>query len=499
MLKTINFGIYVIKSFKNHCRIIVPLLSIIIGAFSTQIAAQDMATRIDNYVTRVVSYGQFNGSVLVAEDGDVIFKKGYGFANMDWEIPNTPDTKFRIGSLTKQFVAMIIMQLAEENRLQIDDKLIEYIPEYRHDTGQKITIHHLLTHTSGIPSYTNFPGFWSDSTRIHYNQDHMIKKFHSGDLQFVPGTKYQYNNSGYYLLAVIIERITGKSFEENLNERILKPLNMKNTGVDRNVNIIKRKASGYLTQLDGFKKNPYFYMPNVLGVGDMYSTVEDLYLWDQALYEDELLSEKYKDLMFTPYLKSYAYGWGIYNLRYSDSSDSIKIIAHSGAIKGFSAQMFRLVDDEHLIILLNNTGYTALWDMCIAIVNILNERNYKRPKRSLVKTLGKTILASGIEYAIIQYHLLKSYNYYEYDFSEKTLNELGYQLININRLRDAVEIFKLNIEEHPDSSSPYYCLGDVYMMAGRNKLAMKYYEKSLDLNPDNANVLKMMEKMNQSQ
>jgi CubicO group peptidase (beta-lactamase class C family) len=488
-----------VKLARYYTLTVLIFLSVLVSVLPAQFVAQDNASKIDNYVKKIVENGQFNGAILVAEDGDVILKKGYGFANMDWEIPNTPDTKFKIGSLTKQFVAMIIMQLAEENKLNIEGKLIDYIPEYRHDTGQKITIHHLLTHTSGIPSYTDFPGFWSDSTRNHYRQEYLIKKFHSGDLQFEPGTKYRYNNSGYFLLAVIIERVTGKSFEENLDERILKPLNMKNTGVDNNVNIIKKKASGYIDLLSGYKKESYFYMPNVLGAGDMYSTVEDLYLWDQALYEEELLSEQYKNLMFTPFLKSYAYGWGIYNLRYSDTSDSIRIVAHSGAIKGFSAQIFRLIDDEHLIILLNNTGQTILWDMCKTIINILNDRTYKRPKRSLVKTLGKTILASGIEYAIIQYHLLKTHKYYEYDFSEKTLNELGYQLVNINRLRDAIDIFKLNIEEHPDASIPYYCLGDVYMMAGRNKLAMKYYEKSLDLNPDNATILKMMEKINQSE
>ena len=129
--------------------------------------AQDKAAQIDVLMTKFYENGQFNGSALVAEKGKVIFKKGYGYANMDWQIPNQPDTKFRIGSITKQFVALQIMQLVQEGKIKLDGKLTDYLPEYRKDTGDLITIHHLLTHTSGIPSYTGLPGVWSDSTRIH--------------------------------------------------------------------------------------------------------------------------------------------------------------------------------------------------------------------------------------------------------------------------------------------------------------------------------------------
>ena len=462
-----------------------------------EIYSQDKTLEIDRYISKLVDNQQFNGSVLVAEDGDVIFKKGYGYANLDWEIPNTPDTKFIIGSLTKQFVAMLIMQLAEEGKIELQGKLSDYISEYRKDTGEKVTVHHLLTHTSGIPSYTDLPGFWSDSTQKSYSKNIMIKKFHSGDLIFEPGTAYRYNNTGYFLLAIIVERVTGKLFEENLQERILNPANMKNTGVDRNINILKKKASGYYYRLSGYINDPYLYMLNALGVGDMYSTVEDLYLWDQALYDDKLLSEKYKRIMFTPFLKNYAYGWGIYNLKYADSSESLRVMAHSGSIQGFNAQIFRLIDDEHLIVLLNNTGQVNLWEICLSITNILNDRMYAVPKKSIVQTLGKTILTSGIKYAVIQYHLLKLYKFAEYDFNEKTLNELGYQLLGINRIGDAVEIFKLNIEEYPQDYIAYNSLGGAYLLAGKKRLAIKNYTKSLELNPDNIKAVEMIEKIKQ--
>jgi CubicO group peptidase (beta-lactamase class C family) len=478
--------------------IVIFVFAFISASVQAQYVAEDKASMIDRFMTKLVENRQFNGSILVAEDGDVIFKKGYGFANMDWEIPNATDTKFRIGSITKQFVALMILQLVEENKLKLEGTLTDYLPQYRSDTGQRITIHHLLTHTSGIPSYTNLPGFWADSTRNPYNKDYMIKAFHSGDLLFEPGTEFRYNNTGYFLLAVIIERVTGKSFEQNLHERILIPANMLNSGVDRNLPVLKKRASGYINLLNGYVNEPYFYMLNVLGAGDMYSTADDLYLWDQALYSDILLSDKYKQIMFTPFLNNYAYGWGFYYLTFPESSDSLTVVTHSGGIKGFNARIFRLLDDEHLIVILNNTGPVDLWEMCVAIVNILYERAYYLPKKSLVQTLGKTILSSGIKYAIIQYHLLKSYKQGEYAFGENELNNLGYQLININRLNDAIDIFKLNIQEFPNSINPYNSLAEAYLLAGRKQSAIKYFDKSLELNPDNRKAMLMIEHLHQS-
>ena len=458
--------------------------------------AQDKAAQIDVLMTKFYENGQFNGSALVAEKGKVIFKKGYGYANMDWQIPNQPDTKFRIGSITKQFVALQIMQLVQEGKIKLDGKLTDYLPEYRKDTGDLITIHHLLTHTSGIPSYTGLPGVWSDSTRNPYDVDYMIQHFHSGDLEFEPGSTYRYNNTGYFLLAAILERVTGKSFEENLQARILKPLQMNQSGVDRNERILPNRASGYLRQLDGPVNEPYFYMLNALGAGDMVSTVEDLYLWDQALYGDKLLSEKYKKIMFTPFLNNYAYGWGVYKVALGESADSVQVISHTGGINGFNTIIFRLVKDRHLVVLFNNTGGTSLSAMARAITNILYERPYTLPKTSIAETLGKIVLKDGVESAVKQYHDLKTSRADQYDFSESELNTLGYQLLRSDRVAEAIAIFKLNIEMFPEAFNPYDSLGEAYMVAGDKELAIKNYAKSLELNPKNTNAIYMLQQIN---
>jgi len=460
--------------------------------------AQDKAAEIDKMMQLYHDYGQFNGTVLVAENGKVIFKKGYGLANMEWNIPNKPNTKFRIGSITKQFVAMQIMQLVQEGKIKLDGKLIDYLPEYRKDTGELVTIHHLLTHTSGIPTYTGLPGFWSDSTRNHYEIDYMIKNFHSGDLEFEPGSDYKYNNTGYFLLAVIIEKITGKSFEENLQERIFTPIKMKNSGVDRNERLLDNRANGYMKQGTEYLNEPYFYMLNALGAGDIYSTVEDMYLWDRALYSKKLLSEKYKKIMFTPFLDNYAYGWGISKVALGESTDSVDVIAHSGGINGFNTRIFRLIKDNHLVVVFNNTGATNTSGICNSITNIIYDEPYELPKISIAETIGKTISKSDVESAIKQYHDFKTNRKDEYNFEEYELNTLGYQLLAMEKVKEAIEILKLNIEEYPEAFNPYDSLGEAYMIDGQKDLAIKNYAKSLEINPKNTGAINMLGKIIQA-
>lgn len=375
------------------------------------------------------------------------------------------------------------------------------MPEYRKDTGDKVTIHHLLTHTSGIPNYTGLPGFWQDSTRNHYTLDYMVKNFCSGDLEFEPGTIFKYSNSGYYLLGVIIEKVTGKRFKEVLQERILEPLKMNNTGIDKHDVILEKRSSGYNKDISGFVNSEYIFMQNTYAAGAMYSTVEDLYLWDQALYTDKLLSKKYKNLMFKPHISAdgggYAYGWGVGKELLADSKDSLLVIRHTGGIKGFNTIIARLVEDKHLIILFNNTGPTKLNEMSRGIMNILYDKPYDLPKKSIAEALVKTILEKDVESAIKQYHDFKEKYPDDYDFAETELNNLGYQLLGMKKIKEAIEIFKLNVDVFPESSNVYDSLGEAYMINGDKELAIKNYEKSLELNPDNKNAIEMLKKLHE--
>src|SRR5258706_6494279 len=271
--------------------------------------AQDKAAKIDELMKVYNSYQQFNGAVLVAENGKVIVKKGYGMANMEWNIPVETDTRFRLGSITKQFTSMLVLQLVQEGKIKLEGKLTDYLPDYRKETGDRITIHQLLNHTSGIPSYTGLPNFFQDVSRNPYSVSDFVKKFASGDLEFEPGTKFNYNNSGYFLLGAIVERVTGKPYEKVLKERIFDSVGMKNTGYDHHETILARRAAGYEKRPGGYINAPYLDMSLPYAAGSLYSTVEDLYLWDQALYVDKLLSPQLKESLFKPGLMNYAYGW----------------------------------------------------------------------------------------------------------------------------------------------------------------------------------------------
>ena len=220
------------------------LVLLSLALFQQTALAQDHAARIDELMKRAHEAGRFNGAVLVAENGKVIYKKGFGLANMEWNIPVETDTKFRLGSITKQFTAALVLQLVEQGKIKLDGKITDYLPDYRKETGERITIHHLLTHTSGIPSYTSLPGFFRDVSRNPFQVSEFVKKYASGDLEFEPGTKWRYNNSGYFLLGAIIERVTGKPYEQVLKQHILDPLGMKNTDYENYNAILGKRVRG---------------------------------------------------------------------------------------------------------------------------------------------------------------------------------------------------------------------------------------------------------------
>ncbi len=470
--------------------------AMIMLAFQGTVTAQDKAAKIDEVMTAANKYRLFNGSVLVAENGKVIYKKGLGLANMEWNIPNTPDTRFRLGSITKQFTAALILQLVEQGKVKLDGRVTDYIPAYRKDIGEKVTVHQLLNHTSGIPSYTSLPGFFNDVSRNPFTVDDFIKKYASNNLEFEPGSKFSYNNSGYFLLGAIVEKVTGQTYEKALEERILDPLGMKNTGYDHHANIIEKRASGYQKTPDGYVNAPYLDMSLPYAAGAMYSTVEDLYRWDQALHTDRVLSSATKELMYKPNLSDYAYGWVITRAKLGTGTESVPKIAHGGGINGFNTVIVRFPAQKHLIVMLDNTsqgGNVARLER--ALTNILYNQPYDTPRMPLADVLHKTTAEKGIEAALAQYRDLKSRQAKVYDFGEPELNTLGYQLLRERKLKEAVEIFKLNVEAYPKGFNTYDSLGEAYMVSGNNDLTIENYKKSLELNPENTNATEMLKRM----
>ncbi|MDR7209824.1 serine hydrolase [Flavobacterium piscis] len=472
----------------------------IVQLFTPTLTAQDNATQIDQLLSKYNEYGQFNGSALVSEHGKIIFKKGYGSANIEWDVPNQPDTKFRLGSISKQFTSLLIVKLAEKGKLKLNVPITTYLPDYPKVNGDKITIHNLLTHTSGIPNYTSFPHFFKDQSRNPYSPEEFVKTFSNLPLEFTPGEKFNYSNSGYFLLGYIIEKISGKSYEQYLQETILTPLKMVNTGYDHSDVILKNRAAGYEKRGGKISNASYIDMSIPYAAGSLYSTVEDLYLWDQALYTNQLLSAKSMDLLFKRYIKAgsdfYGYGWSIEEVSNGDKA-KLGIIEHGGGINGFNTIISRVPADKNLIVLLNNTGGTVLNEINDAIRAILYGQPFDQPKKSLAFELLDIFSEKGVKTGTDTYKKLKTDP--TYSIKEGDMNSAGYQLLQTGKKKEAIEVFKINVETFPKSGNVYDSLGEAYLADGNKKLAIANYKKSIELDPTNENGKKILEEISKKQ
>lgn len=457
------------------------ILVILVLSTIGNVLAQRRIKQIDEVLSQYEVVGQFCGSVLVAERGKVIYKKAFGLADREWSIPNTADTKFRIASITKQFTAAVVLMLAEEGKIRLDGKVSEYLPDYRRDTGARVTIRHLLNHTSGIPPYQNVK--FNEFDRIEF-----IKKFVSADLEFEPGTNYRYNNGGYSILGAIIERVTGKSYDKVISEKILQPLSMSDSGYDDQRALVERRARGYEKTVSGYRNAAFIDMSIPYAAGSLYSTVEDLFKWDQALFDGKLLSPKSKQLMITPGLGQYGFGVRISDWKIGKPGQVVRTIWHGGGINGFSSLTLRTIENHQSVVILDNGSHgKSVEKIANSILAILNGLEFEVPKKSIADELYKLALRADVGDVITEYYKLRSRDYTTYDFSEGELQTLGYYLIELKRPSDAVEIFKLNAKAFPTSAAVHESLGETYSLLGKKNLAIESYEKAIMIDPANSN------------
>jgi len=323
----------------------------------------ELIAESDDYITGLAKLNKFSGSVLIAHRGNVLLSKGYGMADLEHEVPNTPETKFRLASVTKQFTSMVIMILQEKGELSVHDPVCNFVPDCP-AAWQEITIHHLLTHTSGIPSFTSFPDNLQYE-RLPTTVEKTVERFKHKALKFSPGTAFSYSNSGYVLLGYVIEQITGRLYEEVVTENIFEPLGMENSGYDHPSTILAHRAHGYARKEGKLINAIHFEMDTPHAAGGLYSTVEDLFLWDQALYTTKLVSQEALDAIFTPYKDEYGYGWWI------GEHDDRKIFEHGGGISGFSTRITRIPEEKACIIVLSNFPFGSVGKVSDDLVKIV--------------------------------------------------------------------------------------------------------------------------------
>ena len=351
-----------------------------------------LTKEIDTYLQAHLNNNHFMGSVLVSRGGEVLLSKGYGMANLEHNVPNTPSTKFRLASVTKQFTAAAILKLQEQNLLDVNDSLSTYLPKY--PKGKRITIHQLLSHTSGIPSFTGFKDFESKK-RMPMKLDELIAWFSDRPLDFTPGKRQVYSNSGYVVLTKIIETVSDLSYANYLQQHFFEPLGMTNSGYDCAQTILPNRAAGYLFTGEVYKNVDFIDMSIPSGAGGLYSTVEDLDKWSRSLDTDAILTQASKDVMFAPKFEKpigtnkhmyYCYGW------ITDIQRDRKFIFLDGGVQGFKTHFSRYPDDQVRIIVLSNLETASHHKIKQDLAAIVFGESYKLPKQREAIVLDPAIL-----------------------------------------------------------------------------------------------------------
>lgn len=332
---------------------------------ATAVSTAELAREIDAFFSQRISADGPGAVVLAVKDGKVVLRKGYGLANMELGVPIKPAMVFRIGSITKQFTSAGIMMLLEEGKISLDDEITKFMPDYP-TRGNKITIHNLLNHTSGIKSYDDRQDFFV-TIRNDFKPAEFVEVFKNEPLDFKPGEQFKYNNSGYFLLGVIIEKVSGKTYEEFINERIFKPLGMRNSYYGSHSRIIPNRATGYQATKNGHINADYISMTQVYAGGALLSTADDLWAWTKALHSGKVVSQKSFKLMTTAtkYAGSQTqkYGYGLW----LNSLFGEKSVEHGGGINGFITHALYLPEKNIFVTVLTNAivvvdaPFTARW------------------------------------------------------------------------------------------------------------------------------------------
>ncbi|MGH8233290.1 MAG: serine hydrolase [Rhodanobacteraceae bacterium] len=372
----------------------------------------DVRAKIEQYMNAAVKAEHFMGSILVARGDDVIIAKGYGMADLESRVPNAPDTEFRIGSVTKQFTAMAILMLQQAGKLNVHDPVCKYVPKCPRD-WQPITIYELLTHTSGIPNYTEFKNF-TEVMSQSMTPTQMVALFKNKPLDFQPGAKFSYSNSGYVLLGYILERVSGESYKQFLQQHIFGPVGMKDSGYDKSRPTAANHAKGY-SYAGKYEPAPFVDMSTPFSAGALYSTVRDLYTWDRALAAGKLIPASLQQQMFAPQVSvatgggagsvHYGFGWFI-GKEFGHTEYS-----HEGGIQGFTSFNSWFPKQHVYIIVLDNMQSPQVATIANSLAAIVFGGKYEIPEtfkaillpaKDLEKFVGTYQVAPKIFLAITQ-------------------------------------------------------------------------------------------------
>lgn len=470
---------------------------------STFVYAQELdkklaVDRINSYLSKLEKAG-FYGSLLVEINGEKLISKGYGYKDAAHKVKNTTSTVFDIGSITKQFTASAILKLEMQGKLSTNDKISKYFENIPSDK-QQITIHDLLRHQSGLISNVG-----SDFEKI--TQSEFLEKIFSSKLLFTTGTDFSYSNIGYSLLAMIVEKTSSKAYEDYLYENLWKPAQMEMTGYTRPQFDKSQIAIGYGSDNKVWGKptdkewdcnSPYWHLK---GNGGILSTTEDLYKWHKCLMTEKVLSKDAKQKLYFPKLRInetknsyYAYGWDV-----SQTDRKTTQVWHNGTNNIFYSDFLRYIDENSVVILLSNKSHPNFNHLNFEISRMIFNSLYNpeipavdNPKnRYFTNKIIETIEKYGIDKAKVFFSKKKKSE----QLLEFLMRDKGFEYLDNNKPETAIYIFEMNAFVYPKSAKALQGLGEGYMETGKKELALKYFNESLKINPDNQFVKAMVKRL----
>jgi CubicO group peptidase (beta-lactamase class C family) len=464
-------------------------------------AKADSAADIDRLARRYHALGQLDGSVLVADHGKVIYHRAFGLANREWQIPHTTDTAFRVASLTKQFTATLVMQLAEQGKLRLDDPVGKYVPELSQEIGRRVTLHHLLNHTSGIVDYANFPGFWANRLGEKVPKADFLAIMNR-PLEFEPGSQGHYSSSNYTLLGWVIEKQAGKTYSEALDSMILRPAGMQRTAYDAPGRIIARKASGYVRALGEYRPADPLWIPNVGAGGGVASTTGDFFKLDRALAGNTLLKPESKRQMFTSYIKDdvwgdlgYGYGWLVGTRTIAGKPRLVH--EHGGNANGFRTLVTRYPEDGKLVVIFLNEGNgnkgPEIYRMRRDFTDALYGQAVALPRPTLNELLAAEIRRAGADAALARFDALLAQS--DKPENGDGLNRLAYQYAEAGQATTGISILQRASELFPQDGNLHDSMGELYLALGDNAKAIAAYRRALELDPGNINAAAILKKL----
>jgi CubicO group peptidase (beta-lactamase class C family) len=448
------------------------LNSAVLSQTGSKLSDKEIAIWVKNYMDFSVRFDNFSGVVLVSHNGKELFAKAYGLANYELQVSNTMNTKFRIGSVSKTFTAAAIVKLYQENKIELDASICKYLDECP-AFWEKVTIRQLLSHTSGIVSFTGLPEAKGNFLLLEHTSKEIVDLFRSKQLQSAPGEKYNYNNSGYYLLGLIVEKVSGVSLEQYLQDNFFIPLQLNNTGVDKKEPLIKNRASGYRQVNDSLFVNTFdINMGNSFAIGGLYSTANDLLKWANVFDSEVLFKDKIrKEILTRTQNSNYGLGWDL------DSVGQNPRFYHDGGITDFSTSLQRVRD--FTIIAISNKGSDAGIKVAYDIVGKI----FTYP--ATIRGIQNEMLHKTSSELLELINKAKQ-NFPRFRINQKLVNDVANDLMKQEKIKQAIEIYTLNTLLYPDSEDVYLKLGEAYLSIKNSKEAIKNFENCLKIDPSNA-------------